>query len=523
MIGIKEIGGFSTIETMRALKDEKFGERFARCNALSTAEPPLERKSMNHEGAVLIVDDDPEFGIVAKNLVEIEGYSARLAKNGFEALSECDAGDCDVVLLDLMLGNESGLDVLREIRRRRKNLPVIVVTAHGSMESAAEAVQADAFDYIGKPFRATELMGALRRAMEWRAQQLNGKSEGRTKPLTTPSIVGRSAAMVAVYRAIARVASTDSTVLISGESGTGKELIARALHDNSPRAKRSFVPFNCGAFTETLLESELFGHVRGSFTGAMNHHRGVFETANGGTIFLDEISETSPAFQVKLLRVLQEQEVRPVGAGEARRVDVRVVAATNRRVQDLFSSEDFRRDLLYRLSVINIELPPLRERREDISSLVEYFLQRINAKLGKNVTAPAETVEWLSKFEWPGNVRELENAVERAVTLNVGGNLLPEDFTQFTPTPLERPASAAPLPMEIPGAVKPPTSGGSSAFWICELPRTLEEVEREHILAMLRYTKGNKLRAAEMMGIGRYSLYRKAERLGINLNQTDDG
>ncbi len=473
---------------------------------------------MTARGKVLIVDDDAEFGLVAKSLVEVEGFSAQLVRNGSEALAVCEGNLCDVVLLDLMLGGESGLDVLREIRNRRANLPVIVVTAHGSMESAAEAVQAEAFDYIGKPFRSAELIAALRRAMEWRGQQMNGKSEARAKPATMSAIVGRSPAMVAVYRAIARVAATDSTVLISGESGTGKELIARALHDNSPRAKRPFVPVNCGAFTETLLESELFGHVRGSFTGAINHHHGVFETANGGTIFLDEISETSPAFQVKLLRVLQEQEVRPVGAGESRRVDVRIVAATNRRVQDLLNSEEFRRDLLYRLSVINIELPPLRERREDIPLLVEHFLHRINSKLGKQIIAPYETIEWLQKCDWPGNVRELENAVERAVTLNVGGKLLPEDFTQFTPTPLERTMIAAPhspQSIEITGSLK---STAASPFWVCELPRTLEEVEKEHIQAMMRYTKGNKLRAAEMMGIGRYSLYRKAERLGIDLN-----
>lgn len=473
---------------------------------------------MNPQGRVLIVDDDPEFGLVAKNLVEIEGFTAHLARDGAEALAECEGNACDVVLLDLMLGRESGIEVLREIRTRRKNLPVIMVTAHGSIESAAEAVRAEAFDYIGKPFRSAELISALRRAIEWRSQQINGKSEARPKVDKLTSIVGRSPAMVAVYRAIARVAGTDSTVLISGESGTGKELIARALHDNSLRATRPFVPVNCGAFTDTLLESELFGHVRGSFTGATNNHRGVFETANGGTIFLDEISETSPAFQVKLLRVLQEQEVRPVGAGESRRVDVRIVAATNRRIQDLFNADDFRRDLLYRLSVINVELPPLRERREDIPLLVEHFLQRMNVKLGKTVLAPSETVEWLSRFEWPGNVRELENAVERAVTLNMGGTLLPEDFTQFTPTPLERAATSPPAPIDLtePLAMAPPN--GNGAFWVCELPRTLEEVEREHILAMLRYTKGNKLRAAEMMGIGRYSLYRKAERLGIDLS-----
>jgi len=326
--------------------------------------------------------------------------------------------------------------------------------------------------------------------------------------------------MVAIYRMIARVAATDSTVLISGESGTGKELIARALHDNSLRAGRPFVPVNCGAFTETLLESELFGHVRGAFTGAAGNHRGIFETASGGTIFLDEISETSQAFQVKLLRVLQEQEVRPVGAPEARRVDVRIVAATNRRVQDLLNSEDFRQDLLYRLSVIHIELPPLRERREDISLLVEHFLQRAGAKLNREVTAPPETIAWLSSMAWPGNVRELENAVERAVTLNAGGRLLPEDFTQFTPTPFISLPVLSGQAMEEVEEIGPLAGTAQTAVhsWICELPCSLTEVEREHILATLRYTGGNKLRAAKLLGIGRFSLYRKAERLGIDLD-----
>jgi len=469
----------------------------------------------NRQARVLIVDDDPEFGVVAKNLVEIEGFAADLATSGAEALRLCGDSNYDVVLLDLMLGDTSGMDVLHEIKGRAPDLPVVVVTAHGSMESAAEAVRAEAFDYIGKPFRASEIIAVLHRALEWRARRQTQEAETPSHVPLLTSIVGTSPAMVTIYRVIARVAATDSTVLISGESGTGKELIARALHDNSPRAKRPFVPVNCGAFTETLLESELFGHVRGAFTGAAGSHRGIFETAMGGTIFLDEISETSPAFQVKLLRVLQEQEVRPVGASEARRVDVRVVAATNRRVQDLITSEDFRRDLLYRLGVINIELPPLRERREDIPLLVEYFLQRTNAKLGRKVTAPPETIAWLSALDWPGNVRELENAVERAVTLNASGSLLPEDFTRFTPTPLGRPAGPASGPRD--SLTTPPPLPPTDS-WVCELPRTLDEVEREHILATLRYTRGNKLRAAELLGIGRYSLYRKAERLGIDLD-----
>lgn len=462
-------------------------------------------------GKVLIVDDDAEFGLVARSLVEVEGFSAHLVSSEAEALDAAANLSFDVVLLDLMLGETSGLDLLRTLKRRHPLLPVILVTAHGSIETAAEALQSDAFDYLGKPFRSAELMTSLKRAIEWRAGEKLSPSETREPGPTVTSIVGRSPAMVSVYRAIARIAATDSTVLISGESGTGKELVARALHDNSPRAGGLFVPVNCGAFTETLLESELFGHVRGAFTGAVNNHRGIFETASGGTIFLDEISETSLSFQVKLLRVLQEHEVRPVGASDSRHTDVRIVAATNRRVEDLLAADDFRQDLLYRLGVINIDLPPLRDRREDIPLLVEHFLGQMGSRLGKRVTAPAETIAWLSSLDWPGNVRELENAVERAVTLNLGGTLLPDDFTRFTPTPLVRSS----------GTAKPLREAGpelsSSNTLVCQLPCSLADVERECILATLRYTRGNRLRAAEVLGIGRYSLYRKAERLGIDL------
>jgi len=473
---------------------------------------------------ILIVDDDPEFGAVARELVELENYETQLTTSPDEALEWCIREPFSAVLLDLMLGGVSGIDVMREIHQRRPDLPVIVVTAHGSVESATEAVRAEAFDYIGKPFRAAELLTTLRRAVEWhsaRQQPVAQQSEDRASQ-PPPSIIGRSPAMVAVYRVLARVAATDSTVLVSGESGTGKELIARALHENSPRASRPFIPVNCGAFTETLLESELFGHVRGAFTGAQQQHRGIFETANGGTVFLDEISETSPAFQVKLLRVLQEQEIRPVGASEARRVNVRIVAATNRHVPELLHADDFRQDLLYRLSVINISLPPLRERAEDIPLLAEHFLQRLNSRLGKQVTLLPETLTWLSRLHWPGNVRELENALERAVTLNVGGRLRVEDFTQFTPFPLEPAVTTNSVSAAAAQEISVAPAANNVARWICELPQTIEQVEREHILATLRFTKGNKLRAAELLGIGRYSLYRKAERLGLNLDALDE-
>ena len=468
---------------------------------------------MNTQANILIVDDDPDFGTVVSELVELEGLAASRATNATEALALCQQKQFDVVLLDLKLGADSGLEVLREIGQHWPDLPVIVITAHGSLETAAAAVREKAFDYLGKPFPAAELIGVLRRALEWRAVRQSPDPAPPQVATTATAIVGKSPAMVAVYRLIAKVADTDSTVLIAGESGTGKELIARALHNNSGRVRKPFVPINCGAFTETLLESELFGHVRGAFTGAANSHRGIFETASGGTVFLDEISETSPAFQVKLLRVLQEHEVRPVGASEPRRVDVRIVAATNRPVQELVNADDFRQDLLYRLSVIHIQLPPLRERSEDLPLLVEHFLQRTNAKLKRQVVVPRETIEWMKSLSWPGNVRELENAVERAITLNASGRLLPEDFTQFTPTPFlqnieARAGKTVLLELNAP----------DDNSWHCVVPATLAEVERQHILATLRYTEGNKLRAAELLGIGRYSLYRKAERLGLNLD-----
>jgi DNA-binding NtrC family response regulator len=466
---------------------------------------------MRHSGTILIADDDRQFCVATRALVEVEGFSARVASSGPEALALCREQTVDVVLLDWVLGKSSSLGILKEIARTYPDLPVIVVTGHGSMESAADALREAAFDYLGKPFAADELLAALHRALEWRAQLRHNGAERQPPAPAVTSIVGKSPGMISVYRMIARAAPTASTVLVTGESGTGKELVARALHDNSPRAGKPFVPVNCGAFTESLLESEMFGYARGAFTGARADHRGVFEEAAGGTVFLDEISETSQAFQVKLLRVLQEHEIRPVGAGSTRRVDVRIVAATNRRMPELLNSGTFRRDLLYRLSVITIELPPLRERKEDIPLLLDHFLRKVNDKLGRNVLAPPKIVDWLCSLDWPGNVRELENAVERAVTLSAGSRLVPADFVQHGAAP-ER-VSAVEHVTSVP--VGDEASGNG---WLCRLPATLEDVERAHILATLRFTHGNKLRAADLLGIGRYSLYRKARRLGIDLD-----
>ncbi len=452
---------------------------------------------------ILVIEDDPEFGRVAKSLLEQEGMEVETAKNGAEAFERLLYSPFDVVLLDLVLGEESGLSILRELNTSGSTIPIIIMTAHASIETVTEAMRINAFDYIRKPFTREEIRDVLRRAIvagSRREEDIKREKTGKTMP-----IIGQSSGMVEVYKAIARVAQTDSTVLITGESGTGKELVARAIHDNSLRAPKPFVAVNCGALTDTLLESELFGHVKGAFTGAQTSHRGIFESASGGTVFLDEISETSPVFQVKLLRVLQQRTIRPVGSSEERPIDVRVIAATNRPVENLLASS-FRKDLLYRLSVINIHVPALRERVDDIPLLATNFLRRFNKRQGKSVAIAPATMEWIKTLLWPGNVRELENAIERAVTMNASGEILSEDLVQFGLI-----SHAANPAVSI-----PPSSVQLDPVHEAGPPRPLKDVIRQHILDVLKYTGGNKLRAAKILGVGRYTLYRMAERFGID-------
>ncbi len=453
---------------------------------------------------ILIIEDDPDFGRTAKSLLEQEGMEVETAKTSAEAFERLLYSPFDVVLLDLVLGEESGLSILRELNTSGSTIPIIIMTAHASIETVTEAMRINAFDYIRKPFAREEIREVLRRAISAGArsdEEIKREKTGKTLP-----IIGQSFGMVEVYKAIARVAQTDSTVLITGESGTGKELVARAIHENSLRASKPFVAVNCGALTDTLLESELFGHMKGAFTDAKTSHRGIFESATGGTVFLDEISETSAVFQVKLLRVLQQRTIRPVGSSEERPIDVRVIAATNRPVDHLLASS-FRKDLLYRLSVINIHIPALRARIDDIPLLATNFLRRFNKRQGKSVVMAPATIEWMKTLPWSGNVRELENAIERAVTMKGTGEILPEDLLQFgliSHTPdgviLPEPQHARPVePVLEPG---PPSS--------------LKDVIRKHILDVLTYTGGNKLQAAKILGVGRYTLYRMAERFGID-------
>ena len=363
---------------------------------------------------ILVVDDDAETLELLREVLGEEGYCVVTSSSGEEALEVGKQELFDVIISDMRLGTSlNGLDVLRAYKTIQPESEVILITAFGSMETAIEAVKAGAFDYISKPFKIDEVLLQVSRALGNRKlirENRNLKRQlGSQGQLS--SLVGRSPKMLGVYKKIAMVADSRSTVLICGESGTGKELVARAIHCNGPRAAERFYAVNCGGLVESLLETELFGHVRGSFTGAIENKKGIFEEASDGTVFLDEVSEMSPALQVKVLRTLEEQEVRRIGSNRVIKVDVRIIAASNRNLAALVEEGKFRQDLYYRLRVIEIDLPPLRERLEDIPLLVEHFLKKFGGERGREFSISPYTLSALMSYEWPGNVRELENAL----------------------------------------------------------------------------------------------------------------
>ena len=400
----------------------------------------------------------------------------------------------DLVISDINLNaRQSGLDVLRAFREVSPQGQVLLISGFGTLETAIDAVRAGAFDYISKPFDIHEVKATVERAL---AQAVPGAAPSfvASRDARPPGLIGRTAPMLAVYKQIAHAADSAVPVLIVGESGTGKELVAKAVHANGRRASRPFVAVNCGAIAEGLLESELFGHVRGSFTGAVSDTKGIFEQANGGTVFLDEIGETSPALQVKLLRVLEEGEFRAVGASRPTRVDVRVVAATNVELEKAVTDGRFRQDLFYRLSVVVIGVPPLRERRADIPLLMGQFLLNACGRAGRRVEFTPAAVEAMTAYDWPGNVRELENTVERLVLFSRGAAI-----------------DVADLPPRLQSA-----PGGLGERLFEGLP-SLEEVERRYLVHVLESVGGNRTRAADIMGIDRRTLYRMAERFGLDL------
>ena len=446
---------------------------------------------------ILVLDDDPGTCRFMQELLSRADREIETTLDPEQALARVRAKPFDLVISDLKLNARiDGIDVLRSVREMTPGTPVIIVTGFGELEKAVEAVREGAFDFVSKPFNITELKGLVERALQKTPAAAPQPADRDNMP---PALLGRTPAMTGVYKQIAHAASADAPVLIIGESGTGKELVARAIHQHGNRSSRPFVPINCGALTETLLESELFGHIKGSFTGAVADAKGVFQTAHTGTVFLDEVGEMSPALQVKLLRVLQEGEVRPVGSSRSVKTDVRIVAATNVDVERAVAEGKFRQDLFYRLGVVIITLPPLRERREDIPLLIERFLKAASAKAMKQVDLTPAAVEALASYHWPGNVRELENMIERLVVFSRGSRI---DVGDLPPTVTPRaPALEKRLFDDLP---------------------TLEEIERRYLLHVLEQVGHNRTRAAEVMGIDRRTLYRMAERFGIPLAEQPD-
>jgi DNA-binding NtrC family response regulator len=450
---------------------------------------------------IMIVDDDP---VTCELLCEVfagEGFAARFAQSGEAALSSLAGEPPDVLVSDIRMKTRlDGLALLDHVRREYPQTPVVLMTAFGSVETAVRAVKEGAFDYISKPFDIDALVATVRRALSARSITPPMPSDEEEQPAA--GLVGRNPAMLEVYKLIARVSDSPAAVLITGESGTGKELVARAIHMHGARHSAPFVAVNCGALTETLLESELFGHARGAFTGAIANKRGLFEQAGEGTVFLDEVSEMSAGLQVKLLRVLQEREVVPVGTSAPVSVRARVIAASNRDPEALAASDSFRQDLLYRLNVINIHLPPLRERRDDIPLLITHFLRKHTPADQTLPVVDKAAQRCLLNYPWPGNVRELENAIERAVTLRQGSTITTADLPLKVCAPTEVAPSVAPV--------------DDLAHLFAGLP-DIEELERRYLLHVLDTTGGNRKRAAEILGINRKTLYRMAERYRIEL------
>ena len=454
---------------------------------------------MSRSPKVLIVDDETSILDTLRILLKRDGYEVHTAVGGQQGVDALREVQPDFVLTDIRMPGVSGIEVLNAAREMDPTLPVILMTAQASLQSAIQAVNQGAFHYVQKPFSNDEMLVVCRRAAESRQLRQENKAlktEIRRRDASQAvRPVGKSRSFIDVVRLAETVAPTDSTVLISGESGTGKEVLARFIHALSDRSDGPFVSINCGALPENLLESELFGHVRGSFTGAVRDKEGLFVAARGGTFFMDEVGEMSPATQVKVLRALQEREVIPVGATEPIPVDVRIIAATNRDLEEEIRRGSFRGDLYYRLNVITLHLPPLRDRSDDVPLLADYFLKRFAEGRGQEPpTLSAETRAVLQSYDWPGNVRELENALERAAVLSQGKEIRPETLPDRLTSQKATPLVSDRLPPN---------------------PQ-LEIIERAYIHWVLQAEGGNKTRTAEVLGIDPSTLYRKLLRYGIS-------
>jgi DNA-binding NtrC family response regulator len=445
----------------------------------------------NRNVRILIVDDDDSTRSLLSSILSAEDYDCLMANSVEAAETLLRQEPVQMALIDLYLGTANGLNVLDLIKVLQPQCACVIMTAHTSVETVTKSLGSGAIEYLGKPLLIDDLLALVRKVQASSKSSRELTASVDEGPET--AIIGRTPKMLEVYRAVARVAPTEASVLILGASGTGKELVARALHDHSARARMPFVPVNCGALPENILESELFGHEKGAYTGADSSRPGLFEAAHGGTLFLDEISETKPGFQVNLLRAVQEQQIRRVGSHKYTPVNVRILAASNRDLTKLMSEGRFREDLYYRLSVVVINLPTLEERREDTPLLVQHFLKRSNKKSKRNITITDAAVKLLTGYSWPGNVRELENLVERLAIFCTSGEIGVPDVERERQI-----VRANGVPDKTP-------------------PTTLEDMERQHIMRVLQEHAGNKSKAARALGIERKTLYQKARRLGIDL------
>jgi len=450
---------------------------------------------------ILIVDDEESIIDILSMMLEKEGYQPVTASDGSEALEVLNREKVDLIISDMRMKPMDGLNFLKEAKNLDSEITVVMMTAYGSIENAVEAMKQGAFEYVIKPFKIDELRLLVKRALEQRniiRENRSLKKEIRKK-YNFENFVGNSLQMQKIYELIDKVAVTDSTVLVYGESGTGKELVARAIHYNSPRKDKPFAAINCSALPETLLESELFGYVKGAFTGAYANKEGLFTAASGGTIFLDEISTMSMGMQMKLLRVLQEQEIKRLGDNSTQKINVRILTATNEQLKEKAEKGEFREDLFYRLSVIPIEIPPLRTRLEDIPLLVDHFLKIQNDKNRTDKKLSPEAMRLLMNYKWPGNVRELENIIERTVTLCDSEVITPEDFPDVL-------CVASPLLNLHDNTLK----------------NVINDTERNHIRMILKETAGDKKEASKILGISIPSLYRKIDQLKVEEYQTPE-
>ena len=435
---------------------------------------------------LLVVEDDSSVRTTITTFLELEGYAVDAVSSTREALERLRDDAYPIVISDIYVDERTGLDVLDTARKKNPNCAVILMTARGTMETVMQATQGGAFDYIAKPFELDRMLETVKRA-EAAVSEHEEETESEIDDLPPSEMIGSSPKMVEIYKTISLVAPTNATVLIEGETGTGKEMIAHMIHSNSPRAQQPFVPVDCGSIAPTLIESELFGAVKGAYTGADRDRMGVFEAANNGTVFLDEIGDLELGFQLSLLRFLQEKEIRPLGSARGKKVDVRVIAATNRDLQKMVEEAKFREDLWYRLNVVRIILPPLVERRGDVPLLAHYFLKKYNERYGQQAKLTASALAALENYSWPGNVRQLQHMLERLTILAPQGRIdeaAVKEAIELT-EPRDNPSD------------------------------TLADTEAEQIRRVLAATGGNKSRAAKILGIERKTLYRKLERMTL--------